>query len=151
MRRAVPGFGVAFFVVMTQHYLDELTYELNSAAIEVHKTLGPGLLESIYQKCLGKELELRGIQFNAELCIPLHYKGLTLNSSLRCDFLVENCVLIETKSVEVVHAVYDAQLLTYMQQLQVPKGILYNFNCDNIMRNGQMTLVNRLFSALPVG
>lgn len=135
---------------MTQHILDELTYEVNAAAIEVHRTLGPGLLESIYQKCMKQEFLLRGIQFKAELIIPLHYKGIDMNSVLRCDFLVEESILIETKSIDTLIPIHDAQLLTYMQQLSIPKGILYNFNCDNLMRNGQKTLVNQLFGKLPL-
>jgi GxxExxY protein len=134
---------------MTQYLLNELTYEINAAAIEVHKSLGPGLLESIYQKCLKQEFKIRGIPFQSELRIPLHYKGIDLESCLRCDFLVEELIVIETKSVEMLVPVYDAQLLSYMQQLQVPKGILYNFNCEHLLRKGQKTLVNKLFGQLP--
>lgn len=132
----------------TQKILTDLTYEINAAAIEVHKSLGPGLLESIYQKCFAKELDIRGIDYQCELIIPLHYKGLALESNLRCDFLIEHLIAVELKAVEVLIPVYNAQLLTYMQQLNVAKGILYNFNCDNLIRNGQKTLVNRLFGQL---
>lgn len=135
---------------MTQDSLDQLTYDINAAAIEVHKALGPGLLESIYQKCLMHEFRIRGIRYESELIIPITYNGMKLDSIIRCDFLVERSIVIETKSVDALVAIHDAQLLSYMQQLQVPKGILYNFNCANLIRNGQKTLVNRLFGQLPV-
>ena len=135
--------------MITKKHIDELTYEINAAAIEVHKSIGPGLLESIYQKCLAKELAIRGVAYKSELVIPLKYKGLDLESLNRCDFLVENLIVIETKSIETLAPIHDAQLLSYMQQLQVPKGILYNFNCENLLRKGQKTLVNKLFGQLP--
>jgi GxxExxY protein len=135
--------------LLTKRLLGELTYEINAAAIEVHKNIGPGLLESIYQKCLSHEMMIRGISFQSELIVPIQYKEVLLEATLRCDFLIENCIVIETKSQESLLPVHDAQLLTYMQQLSVPKGILYNFNCSNIIRKGQKTLVNRLFEKLP--
>ncbi len=106
-------------------------------------------MEGIYQKCLEKELSLRNIQFDSELTIELNYKGISLDSSLRCDLFVEQCVVLEIKAVETIHNVHEAQLLTYMQQLSAPKGILYNFNCPNLIRNGQKTFVNQLFAKLP--
>jgi len=135
---------------ISQRYLNELTYEINAAAIEVHKTLGPGLLESIYHKCLQHELSIRNIYFNSELSIQLNYKGISLDSNLRCDLFVEHCIVLEMKAVESIHAIYEAQILTYMQQLSAPKGILYNFNCANLIRNGQKTFVNQLFAELPI-
>ncbi|MDH4471631.1 MAG: GxxExxY protein [Fluviicola sp.] len=134
---------------LSQRYLDELTYEINAAAIEVHRTIGPGLLESIYQKCLQQELSLRNIYFDSELNVQLNYKGVLLNSNLRCDLFVERCIVLEIKAVEAMHSIHEAQLLTYMQQLSAPKGILYNFNCSNLIRNGQKTFVNKLFAQLP--
>lgn len=134
---------------LSQLYLDELTYEINAAAIEVHKTIGPGLLESIYQKCLQQELSLRNIFFDSELNIQLSYKGISLNSNLRCVFFVERCIVIEIKAVEAMINIHEAQLLTYMHQLSAPKGILYNFNSSNLIRNGQKTFVNQLFTKLP--
>lgn len=134
----------------TQHSLDELTYEINAAAIEVHKLIGPGLLESVYHKCLEREFSLRGIQHQSEVIIPLTYKGIQLESSLRCDFLIENSIVIELKSVDQFLSIHTSQLLSYMQQLQAAKGILYNFNCSNLIRQGQKTFVNKIFGALPV-
>lgn len=130
---------------MTRNDLYQLTYKVNAAAIEVHKFLGPGLLESVYQKCLAQELKDRGINFQAELTIPIQYKGKNIDALLRCDFLVESCLVIETKAVEDFSPVHQAQLLTYMQLLKVPKGILYNFNSSNLLREGQRTMVNHFY------
>ncbi len=84
---------------MTKKYLDQLSFEVIGAAIEVHKHLGPGLLESAYHKCLKRELELREINFQSELNIPIEYKGIEFATDFRCDFLIENTLVIEVKSV----------------------------------------------------
>jgi len=112
----------------TKKQLDELTYEIVGSAIEVHKELGPGLLESIYHKCLKKELLLRGINFKSEFSVPLLYKNEPLETELRCDLLIENQIVLELKAVETMLPIFEAQLLTYMKLLEVPKGILINFN-----------------------
>lgn len=130
---------------MTRKEFYQLTYEVNAAAIEVHKFLGPGLLESVYQKCLAEELKEHGIHFLAEMAVPVLYKGKSISAQLRCDFLVENCIVIETKAVAELLPVHEAQLLTYMQLLKAPKGILYNFNTANLLREGQKTMVNHLY------
>ncbi len=106
---------------LSKQYLDDLTYEINGAAIEVHKTIGPGLLESVYHKCLEHELRHRGISFQAELEVPVQYKMIEINTALRCDLLVENAIVIELKSVSELIPVFDAQLLTYMKLLIVSK------------------------------
>ncbi|MFN8287558.1 MAG: GxxExxY protein [Chitinophagales bacterium] len=129
--------------------LDELTYNIVGAAIEVHKELGPGLLENIYQKCLAKEFSLRQIKFVEELRIPLAYKGLQLQSELRSDFVVEDIIVVELKVADCLAPIHDAQLLTYMKLLKKPKGILINFNCSNIFKEGQKTLVNELYRLIP--
>jgi GxxExxY protein len=134
--------------MITQKYLDDLTYNINGAAIEVHKALGPGLLESIYHKCLMQELKLRGINFNSEVTIPVNYKGIKVETELRCDLFIENIIVVELKSVESLLPVFDAQLLTYMKLLKAPKGILYNFNCTNLYKEGQKTFVNEYFKIL---
>ena len=105
-----------------------LTREIIGAAIEVHRHLGPGLLESAYQQCLAKELELRGIQYQSEWPLPLEYKGLRVNCGYRVDFLVANSVVIETKAVEAIAPVHEAQLLTYMRLGGWKVGLLINFN-----------------------
>ena len=133
----------------TKKYLDELTYKVIGCAIEVHKQIGPGLIESIYEKCLCKELGLRGLKFQKQLWIPLEYKGLQIATELRLDLLVEDILCVELKSMEGFLPIHEAILLTYMRMLQKPKGILINFNCTNIFKDGQKTLVNDLFALLP--
>jgi GxxExxY protein len=134
---------------MTKAYLDKLTYQIIVCAIEVHKTIGPGLLESIYEKCFEEELKQNALFYNKQLSVPINYKGKYLDADLRLDFLIEEKIVVELKSVETLHAVYEAQLLTYMQLLQKPKGILINFNCNNIFKEGQRTRVNQIYAALP--
>lgn len=136
-------------MILTKKYLNELTYAVIGCAIEVHKHLGAGLLESIYEKCFVRELNLRGIENKSQLWVPLEYKGLQLDTELRLDVLVENLLCIELKAQEGLLPIHDAVLLTYMQMLQKPKGILINFHCVNIFKEGQKTLVNNLFSTLP--
>lgn len=134
---------------MTKKYLEELTYQVIGAAIEVHRALGPGLLESVYHKCLKQEFLLRKLSFQSELYIPVSYKGISIDTELRCDLLVENAIVVELKSAEETLPIYEAQLLTYMKLLQKPKGILINFNCVNLFKEGQRTYVNEYFRSLP--
>lgn len=133
---------------ITKKYLDELTYQIIGAAIEVHKALGPGLLESVYHKCMKEELKLRELRFASEILTPLEYKGIELNTDLRCDLFVQNCIAIELKSIDLLAPIHEAQILTYMRLLNCPKGILINFNCVNLFKEGQKTFVNNLFREL---
>lgn len=135
--------------MMTQKYLDDLTYEIIGSAIEVHKTMGRGLLENIYHHCLMEELNARKINFSTEMKIPVFYKEKELKVDFKCDLFVENCLAVELKSVSEINPIHKAQLLTYMKLLQSPKGILINFNCFNIFKEGQLTLVNEYFNKLP--
>lgn len=134
---------------ITQTYLDELTYDVIGAAIEVHKTLGPGLLESVYQKCMEEELKYKDINFQAEFVIPVIYRDKNINIDFRCDLFIENCLIVELKAVNDMNSIFEAQLLTYMKLLKSPKGILINFNCFNIFKEGQKTFVNEYFKSLP--
>jgi GxxExxY protein len=134
---------------ITKKYLNELTYRVIGCAIEVHKHLGPGLLESVYEKCILMELNLQGIANKCQTWVPIEYKGLQLDTELRLDVLVEDILCVEFKAQEGLLPIHDAVLLSYMQMLQKPKGILINFHCVNIFREGQKTLVNNLFSVLP--
>ncbi|HRJ28757.1 MAG TPA: GxxExxY protein [Cyclobacteriaceae bacterium] len=134
---------------MTKKFLDDLTYKIIGAAIEVHKDLGPGLLESVYQKCLKQEFFLRELRYSSELLVPVQYKGFEMDTELRCDFLVEDSIVVELKAVDALAPVHEAQILTYMKLLQKPKGILINFNCANLFKEGQRTFVNELFRKLP--
>jgi len=134
---------------ITKTYLLDLIYKVNGAAIEVHKTLGPGLLESVYHKCMAKELSLRNIKYVSEYKIPYSYKGVDLDIELRCDFIIEKILVVELKAVECILPVHEAQLLTYMKLLDLPKGVLINFNVTNLFKEGQSTFVNELFRNLP--
>ena len=125
--------------MITQKYLDQLTYDVLGAAITVHKELGSGLLESIYQLCLMEELNYKNIEFKKEFKIPIIYKGKELVSDFRCDLLIENCLVIELKSVSEIQPIHEAQLLSYMKLLKAPNGILINFNCFNLVKYGQKT------------
>ncbi|WP_340152177.1 GxxExxY protein [uncultured Marivirga sp.] len=126
-------------------FLKELTYKINGAAIEVHKELGPGLLESVYHQCLIHELRNRNVYFQSERLIEVNYKGLNLDTNLRCDLLVEKSICVELKAVKEMLPIHDAQILSYMKLLKVPKGILYNFNVYNLYNEGQKTFVNEFF------
>lgn len=134
--------------MITQKYINDLSYQIVGASIEVHKELGPGLLESVYQSCLMKELMLRGFHVNQQIKIPVNYKGDYLDCDLRLDILVEDLIIIELKAVEAIIPLYQAQLLTYMKLLQKPKGLLINFNVENITKH-LIPLVNEYFAILP--
>ncbi|HTF06519.1 MAG TPA: GxxExxY protein [Bacteroidia bacterium] len=134
---------------MTRSYLNKLTYSIVGAAIEVHKELGAGLVESVYHKCLEKEFKLRNIRYSSEMQVNINYKGETVVTGLRCDFLVEDAMVVELKAVNGLIPVHEAQLLTYMKLLRKPKGILINFNCGNIFAEGQRTYVNEYFRTIP--
>ncbi len=135
--------------MITRKYLDELTYVVVGAAIEVHKEMGRGLLESVYHQCLKEELEYRKINFLTEMKVPVIYKNKELEIDFRCDLFVENCLVVELKAVQEMTNVFEAQLLTYMKLLKSPKGILINFNCFNIFKEGQKTYINEYFNLLP--
>lgn len=120
-------------MTLTKSYLNELTYEIVGAAIEVHKALGPGLLESVYHRCLKQEFVVRNLHYSSEHIVAVDYKGMELDADLRCDFVVDDAIVVELKAVDMVAPVHEAQLLTYMKMLEKPKGILINFNCANFV------------------
>lgn len=105
----------------------ELSDQVIGAAIEVHRQLGPGLLESAYQACLAHELSLRGILFVSQLDLPLTYKGVQLDVGYRIDLLIDDKVIVELKAVEKVLPIHEAQLLTYLRLLRKPVGLLLSF------------------------
>jgi GxxExxY protein len=113
----------------------ELTRKILGAAIEVHKALGPGLLESVYETCLCRELTLRNLSFERQVPVPVVYKGINIESGYRADLLVEGIVVLELKSIDCVLPVHEAQLLTYLKLLNKPVGFLINFNVP-ILKNG---------------
>jgi GxxExxY protein len=105
-----------------------LTETIIAAAIEVHRDKGPGLIESIYEWCLLKELGLRSLACISQKSVLINYKGFTREEPLRCDLLVEGCVLVEAKAFEKILPIHKAQLLSYMKLLNVPLGLLINFH-----------------------
>ena len=134
---------------ISKQYLNDLTYQLLGCCINVHKELGPGLLESVYHQCLIEELKYERISYASELEVPVKYRGKEINTKLRVNLLIENCLVVELKSVKEIQPIFKAQLLTYMHLLKVPKGIIVNFNCLNLFKEGQKTFVNTIFKELP--
>ncbi len=118
-----------------------LTGEIIGAAIEVHRHLGPGLLESAYEECMMHELRHRKLSVKRQLELPLMYKGLQLNANYRIDLLVNDLVIIELKSVQRIENIHKAQLLTYLKLAKLRHGLLLNFNVP-IMKQGICRLVN---------
>jgi len=133
--------------MITQKSVNDLSYKIIGCAIEVQKELGLGLLESIYQKCMEAELRYRNLSFQSQLKIPIKYKNIEMDCDLRLDILVEDLIIVELKAVESLLPLFSAQLLTYMKLLKKPKGLLINFNSDNIVVN-TTSLVNQYFSEL---
>jgi GxxExxY protein len=121
--------------------INELTGSVIGAAIEVHKTLGPGLLESIYEECLCRELELREISYERQKEIPIEYKGAKLDCSYRIDILVANKLILEIKACEVIQGVHEAQLLTYLKLTGLKVGLLINFNV-HVLKEGIKRIAN---------
>lgn len=107
---------------------DVLSREVIGAGVEVHRVLGPGLLESIYEKCLLRELDIRHISAVNQEQVEIEYKGMAFTENLRFDLLVEGCLLVEIKAVQETLAVHKAQLLSYMKLMNVPIGLLMNFH-----------------------
>ncbi len=134
---------------LTQKQVNEISFQIIGAAIEVHKAFGPGLLEKVYESCLKHELELRGYCVTQQQHAPVDFKGLVLPAELRLDLLVDDCVVVEVKAVKEMLPVFEAQLLTYMKLLKKPKGVLLNFCCTNIYQYGQKTFVNDYYRLLP--
>ncbi|MBI3319201.1 MAG: GxxExxY protein [Candidatus Omnitrophica bacterium] len=115
--------------------LNKLTEQIIGGAIEVHKALGPGLLESAYEECLCKELDLRGIPFERHWPLPVEYKGARLDCGYRLDLLVESAVVVEIKAVAAIEPIHEAQLLTYLKLGGWKLGLLINFNVP-VLKDG---------------
>jgi len=133
---------------MTKKQVTQLSYEITGCAITVHRALGPGLLESVYQKCLTYELIKKGYSVIQQLAVPVNYDGLVIDTELRLDLLVNDIVVVELKAIEFVLPVHEAQILTYMKLLRKPQGLLINFFTDNITSTLK-PFVNEYFKALP--
>ena len=123
--------------------INKLSSKIIGAAIEVHKNLGPGLLESTYEECLCFELTLRGLSFKRQEPLPIVYKGTKLDCGYRLDIIVENAVVIELKACDKIEPIHRAQLLTYLKLSGLNLGLLLNFNTP-VMRDGIVRIVNEL-------
>ena len=134
--------------MITQQHINDLAYQIVGCAIEVHKQLGPGLLESVYEECLVEESLSRGLFPKRQIAVPLTYKGKELANPLKLDLIYNDLVIVEIKSVEIMLPVFKAQLLTYLKLTGKPKGLLINFNCENITKE-LIPLVTDEFSKLP--
>jgi GxxExxY protein len=114
-------------------HINELSHQIIGAAIEVHKTLGPGLLESVYEECLCRELELQNIPFVRQLELPVVYKELELGCGYRLDLVVDSRIVVELKSVESIKNIHKAQIMTYLKMTGNELGLLINFNVEKLI------------------
>jgi len=134
--------------MMTKKEVTQLSYEITGLAIKVHKNLGPGLLESIYEECLKIELINNGYDVKQQLYVPINYEGVEIKTKLVVDLLVNDCIIIELKAIEEILPIHEAQLLTYMKVLKKPQGLLINFYTNNITKSLR-PFINEYFKALP--
>ena len=133
---------------MTQKSINDLSYKIIGCAIEVHKELGPGLLETVYETCLIDELITARLNVQSQMLVPIKYKKKTLNSNLILDILVEDTIIVELKTVEAILPVHKAQLHTYLKLTNKPKGLLINFYSE-IIKDQIVSYVTPAFSDLP--
>ena len=131
--------GVA---VYQRSRINNLTYKVIAAAIEVHRRLGPGLLESVYQRCMERELEARDLAFKAGEAVDVIYKGEKVGCGFRIDLWIEDLVIVELKTVQEIAPIHEAQLLTYLKLTGAPIGLLINFNVT-VLRSGVRRVLNR--------
>jgi GxxExxY protein len=124
-------------------FLNDVAAAVLDAAIEVHREMGPGLLESVYHQCLAAELEMRGMELRTLEPVALHYKGMSLDKSFVIDILVENEVIVELKSVETILPVHEAQVISYLKLANKRLGLLINFNAP-LLKHGFKRFVNGL-------
>ena len=126
---------------MEKHIYNQLSKQILDASIFVHKELGPGLLESVYELCLAKELSLRNINVQRQVFLPIYYRGEELNKDFRMDLLVEDEIIIEMKAVEVLLPVHEAQIISYLKLADKRLGFLINFNVP-LIKHGFRRFVN---------
>ena len=125
----------------TKDPVADRTYEIVGAAIEVHRQLGPGLLESAYERCLYRELRFRGLSVQRQVPLPLEYRGLRLDCGYRIDLLVDTSVIVEVKVARKILPLHRAQVLTYLKLTQLRLGLLINFNVE-VLRSGLYRIIN---------
>jgi GxxExxY protein len=135
--------------MITQKYISELSYIIIGCAIEVHRQLGPGLLESVYETCFIEELRDAGLEVKSQILVPINYKGKDLGKVLKLDLLIEDLIIIENKAVEQMIPLYKAQLLSHLKLTKKPKGMVINFNSPSI-RSQMVSLVTAEHSKLPI-
>ena len=129
------GFTAETQRAQREDLVKELTEKIIGAAIEVHRTVGPGLLESAYEECLAHEMKLRGLNYERQVPLPVAYKGVKLDCGYRLDFLVEKAVVLELKTVDTLQPIHEAQVLTYLKLGGWTVGLLVNFNVP-VLKNG---------------
>jgi GxxExxY protein len=129
---ALGGRVIGYLVGLIDHPTNAVSERVIGAAIEVHRVLGPGLLESSYHGCLCRELELRRIPHASEVALPLEYKGVQIDKAYVIDLLIEDALVVEVKSVEKLLPIHGAQLMTYMQLKRTSAGLLINFNVQSL-------------------
>ncbi len=128
-------------IIMNKEMYDQITGKVLMAAIAVHREMGPGLLEAVYEYCLCKELDTMGLNVESQYRLPLYYKGENLQKDFRLDILVENHVLIEIKAVEKLLPVHDAQVISYLKLSNLKIGLLINFNVP-VLKQGFRRFIN---------
>ena len=133
---------------MTKKEVTQLSYEITGFAIKVHKNLGPGLLESIYEKCLVHELQNNGYDVKQQVKVPIQYDDLVFDTNLKIDLLVNDVIVVELKAQEEILPIHEAQLMTYLKILKKPQGLLINFFTNNIVKS-LIPIINEYFNELP--
>ena len=136
--------------MITQKYVNEIAYRAVGCVINVHKELGPGLLESVYEECFVYECKLNELHIERQKEVFVHYRGNLMNKKFRLDTIIENVVVAELKASDGFTPLYQAQVLSHMKLSKYPKGLLINFNVVNLVKEGLIPLVNQYFSALPI-
>ncbi len=134
--------------MITQSYINDISYKIIGCAIEVHKDLGPGLLESVYEACFKDEMRSAGLEVKSQIHVPVLYKGRDLGGILKLDLLVNDLIIVEDKAVEIMIPLYKVQLLSYLKLTGKPKGLLINFNSENI-KEQLVSLVTDVYAKLP--
>jgi len=134
---------------LTQKYVDELTYGIVGAAIEVHRQMGPGLKEAIYEECMIIELDHLEIPWVQQYRFRPSYRGIKLKTVSVMDLIIDDLIVVELKSVSKINELHKAQALNYINLLQLPKALILNFNCTNISTQGKATRVNSVYAGLP--
>src|SRR5688572_921280 len=134
--------------MITHEYINSLSFKIIGCAIEVHKYLRPGLLESVYEECLFDELKEAGLFPKRQVAVPIIYKGKTLGTPLKLDLIVNDLIIIENKAVEALHPIHTAILLSYLTLAAKPKGLLFNF-CSLNIKDTMVSLVTPEFAKLP--